>query len=166
MYVGKVCNACAPKTDTKALTPEQLRKWLIKEGKDPAYVELAVAARKKESTKRRAANAKQSLRKRHASVFEDHLLHIDKLRTMLRNKAKADTDEFKMFYATLESALSQVRREVKERQTNAQFAPRAWQDLINEGTRNRLAKTYEALPQMYQNRFALLVRAVTPRCGG
>ena len=65
-YIGKECNDCHKQTKRKSkdLTPEELRKRLINEGKHPLLVQTQIAKRRATGSKKKSVSAKRTMRKR------------------------------------------------------------------------------------------------------
>jgi len=63
-YIGKECNQCHKQTTrkNKDLTPEELRKKLVNEGKHPLIVSAQVAKRREQGTKKKSAVMSRTMR--------------------------------------------------------------------------------------------------------
>jgi len=63
-YIGKECNECHKQTKRKNqdLTPTELQKRLINEGKHPLVVQTQIAKRRVEGSKKKSVSASRAMR--------------------------------------------------------------------------------------------------------
>lgn len=165
-YIGKFCNACHTKRKPSELTPSELRKRLINEGKSIEFADMTYAVRRAQGKKRLAASAKRTRKKRYATLLDDHIAHISNLLSITRTRCnyhfKTTQDPAtKTFQASAEVLLTQVKRELRELGLRGATIPPDWRRLVEATKTDALRQAYAEVRGELRDRVASVVLAIT-----
>lgn len=170
-YIGKVCNDCHKQVARKpsTMSPEELRKRLINEGKNRDMVEHLYAQRVKAGKKRSSQSGTRALKKRRAPLFEPVMSNIGKVIASIRarrlyvQQTDSNTDDGRNAIEYLDLCLAQtvfVRDKLMLRKKTASTPPAWWQNLIPPDDLHAISWAHAALSTKYKDRFAAIHRAV------
>lgn len=169
-YFGKTCNDCA-KSRRRArhkLTPAELEKALVNEGKNALLIKLAVEQRRARGKQGKQKGALRGLKTQRAKPYTDHRKEISRI-VELANKKLAYLRGFNpdqtaaIFWCGLAiTLLVNARNRLRNMQSRAKVAPEDWRDLIAADL-PELKKAYAALNGRMQERLKQVCVNTTQR---
>ena len=170
-YIGKICNACHKQLSRKPsdLTPEEFRKRMINEGKDPDEIEYLHKNRIAKGKRKMHANALKLLRSQREDLFPPVIETINTLvrQVMAKLRYLKTTQQDKTVYerdAALAIGYAEIclgqalkaRSRIRLRKRSGGKPPARWQELMTEADHAERAKFYALLSGGYKDRFATI----------
>ena len=164
VYSGSTCNDCHKQTTRKRsdLTPEEYRKRLVNEGKDPDEVDQLYESRVKLGKAKLRRGAIKTLKITRQPLFVPVIATLNKLIQALKNRIKyiqqTETDPEALAKAThfLQICLAQAvhsRDKILMKKKTASVPPARWQELLSPRDHEDRTNAHNLMPERYQNRF-------------
>lgn len=171
-YTGKVCNACYKQTARKPseVSPEELRKRLVNEGKNPDMVEHLHAQRIKAGKKRQSDGGLRAIKKQRAHLFPPVLEELKtlliKLRAQRRYIKQTEHNEQTLarvmaYIDVCEAQLIIVRDKVQHKRKVGSVPPAHWHTLITEDWQYERSQARAPVLGRYQDRLAPIEQALS-----
>ena len=169
VYYGAECNACHSrgKRSISQITPEELRKRLIKEGKGDEYIRLAVAERKARGRKRATAAGLKGIKVREAPMFAEVLdtlnLFVEKVTQRRAYIRKAKTDPAATQFLNGVLAQSKIARDrLREKKRLIKHAPSCWQELLTDNEKDSLRLLFRPMSGELKDRLMWVLEELNP----
>lgn len=169
-YFGKTCNDCA-KSRRRArhkLTPAELEKALVNEGKNALLIKLAVEQRRAKGKRGKQRGALRGLKTQRAKPYTDHRKEITRIVELANKKLaylrgfNADQTAAIVWCGLTISLLVNARNRLRNMQAQAKVAPEDWRDLISTDL-PELKQAYAALNGRMQERLKQVCVNTTQR---
>lgn len=167
-YFGKTCNDCA-KSRRRArhkLTPAELEKALVNEGKNALLIKLAVEQRRAKGKRGKQKGALRGLKTQRAKPYTDQRKEIARLVELANKKLaylrgfSAHEDGAVKWCGLAISRLVTARNRLRNMQSQAKVAPDDWRDLIHADI-PELKEAYNALNGRMQERLKRICVGLT-----
>jgi hypothetical protein len=166
IYVGSICNACYKQVMRKPneITPSELRKRLLIEGKNPEIVDALHESRVKLGRDKLRKGALRTLKLRRKDLFVPVIKELNALVTKVKVRRNYLFRTCKDPYAIrfLDVCLAQtitVRDRVLQKKKNAGTPPDDWRDLIDTFGVAERENAYIRLLGKYKDRFSDIKKA-------
>jgi hypothetical protein len=171
-YTGKICNACHKQTVRKPseIPPEELRKRLVNEGKNPAMVEHIHAQRIKAGKKRQSTGGLRAIKKQRSPMFTPVLNEITVTLAQVRTKRRyikqvehneRDLALVMKYLDVCEAQLIIVRDKVNDKRKVGSVPPANWQALIDEDWHIERNQARAPILGRYKDRLARIEAALS-----
>jgi len=170
-YMGKVCNDCHKQTVRKPskISPEELRKRMVNEGKNPDMVEHIHAQRVKAGKKRQSEGGLRAIKKQRAPLFPPVLAElndlINKVRAHKRYIKQVESNERELslvmkYLDVCQAQLMIVRDKVQTLRKVGSVPPKHWRELITEDWHFERIQSRAPILGRYKDRLARIERAL------
>ena len=160
IYVGSICNDCHKQVTRKPneLTPAELRKRLINEGRSTEEVDALHESRVKYGKAKLRAGAIRGLKLRRKDLFVPVIKELNALVITIKSRRKYvyDTDKDEQALAYLDACLAQAvvaREKVRHKRKIGGVPPDNWRNLLDETYNNQRLRAFGRLSGEYKHRF-------------
>ena len=164
IYSGSTCNDCHKQNTRKRsdLTPEEYRKRLVNEGKDPDEVDRLYESRVKLGKAKLRRGAIKTLKIKRQPLFAPMIATLNKLVQTIKSRVKyirqTETDPEARADALkfLEMCLGQVlivRGRILMKKKTASVPPAMWQELLTPRDHAERTIAHNLMPEKYKDRF-------------
>lgn len=167
-YFGRTCNECAKQKQRARhkLTPAELEKALVNEGKNALYIKLAVEQRRAKGMRGKQKGALRGLKTQRAKPYAEHRKEISRVVELANKKLaylrgfNAHEDGAVKWCSHALTLLLRARNKLRNDQAQAKVAPDDWRDLISAEF-PELKKAYAALNGRMQERLKPICVGIT-----